>query len=55
MSRLATKVKEDNVVDEEEEGDTKKEDDFLRRCRVRVIGLRGSGKGSLKSRNAFSY
>ena len=48
-----TDVEDDNSVKEREEEDTKKEGDFFRRCRVRVIGLR-SGKGSFAKR-LFSF
>ena len=44
-----TEVEDESSVKEREEEETKKEGDFFRRCRVRVIGLR-SGKGSFAKR-----
>ena len=45
---------EDESSVKEREEETKKEGDFFRRCRVRVIGLR-SGKGSFAKRSCVLF
>ena len=45
---------EDESSVKEREEETKKEGDFFRRCRVRVIGLR-SGKGSFAKRSCSLF